>query len=283
MNDGRGIINYDGHGMEYGWIWYTIPYQYFTNDHVDMLTNDNMLPFIFDVACKNGKFDYEQDKDALYPECFAEAWMRATHNGEPTGAIGIYASYIAQSWDPPMCAQDESVDLFVNNSYYSFGALCFAGSCQMMVEYPLQEEFYDLGDGVDMFNTWHIFGDPSLRVGGAGPTSKFYINNCLDEAVARFDNVGNLILAGTLEENSTHSATAHDEFRIQDSNGADVAIIDAVDEVMYIDGEKYEGQEELSPPTNSFIIKNKNGDAVAYIDVSGDLYLKGKLYDEWSP
>ena len=146
-NAGRGIINYCGHGSTYAWSTTG-----FSTTNVNALTNDNMLPFIVSVACVNGQF-------AGYT-CFAEAWLRATHNGEPTGAIGIYASSVNQDWAPPMAAQDETVDLLVDEAYFSFGALCFAGSCQMMDEYG--------SSGVAMFNTWHVFGDPSVRVFGVG-------------------------------------------------------------------------------------------------------------------
>ena len=145
LNVGRGIINYCGHGSSSSWGTTG-----FSITDVDALINDNMLPFIFSIACVNGEFEGKT--------CFAEAWLRATNGTEPTGAIGIYAASINQSWSPPMSAQDEFVDRLVAESYHSFGALCFAASCLMMDEY---------GDaGVDMFNTWHIFGDPSVRVFG---------------------------------------------------------------------------------------------------------------------
>ena len=145
VNAGRGIINYCGHGSTYSWST-----SGFSVSHVDALVNDNMLPFITSVACVNGQF-------AGYT-CFAEAWLRATHNGEPSGAIGMYASSVNQSWAPPMAAQDETVDLLCAEAYFSFGALCFAGSCQMMDEYGY--------DGIEMFDTWHVFGDPSVCVVG---------------------------------------------------------------------------------------------------------------------
>ncbi|HUU83527.1 MAG TPA: C25 family cysteine peptidase [Phycisphaerae bacterium] len=148
VNAGRGLINYCGHGSTTSWGTTG-----FSNTNVNALVNDNMLPFIFSVACVNGQFDGYT--------CFGEAWLRATHNGEPTGAIGIYASSINQSWAPPMCAQDESVDLLVAEAYASFGALCFAGSCQMIDEYG--------SGGESMYNTWHVFGDPSVRVAYLGP------------------------------------------------------------------------------------------------------------------
>ncbi len=71
--------------------------------------------------------------------CFAEAWLRATNGGEPTGAIGTYMSSINQSWDPPMDAQDEIADLLVGTSAEActrtFGGICFNGCGHMMDEY----------------------------------------------------------------------------------------------------------------------------------------------------
>ncbi len=143
VNAGRGLINYVGHGSTTAWSTTG-----FSVSNINALTNNNMLPFIFDVACVNGNFNGST--------CFAEAWLRATNGAEPTGAIGIYASSINQSWASPMCGQDECNDLLVAETYVSFGALCFGGACQMMDEYG--------SDGIDMFNTWHVFGDPSLQV-----------------------------------------------------------------------------------------------------------------------
>jgi hypothetical protein len=112
-----------------------------------------MLPFICSVACNNGQFDD-------YDTCFAEAWLRATNNGEPTGAIGVFASTQSQSWDPPMDAEDEIVDILIetyeNNRRTSYGALCFEGTMHMMDEY---------GSGCyDETDSWTVFGDPSLQV-----------------------------------------------------------------------------------------------------------------------
>lgn len=143
LNGGRGLINYTGHGHTMGWATTG-----FDSGDVNILTNDNMLPFIWSVACLNGNFDDNN--------CFAEAWMRATNGGEPTGAIGTYMSSINQDWDEPMDAQDEMVDLLVAGAKRTFGGLSFNGSCHMLDEYGLAAE--------NDFLAWHLFGDPSLRV-----------------------------------------------------------------------------------------------------------------------
>ncbi len=143
INEGRGIATYCGHGSSYSWGSSS-----FSTSNVNNLTNDYMLPFIISVACVNGEFD------SYYP-CFAEAWLRATHNGNPSGAVAFYGSSVNQSWDPPMAAQDECIDLLVADDKQTFGGICFNGSCLMMDEYGSYS-------GADMFNTWHVFGDPSL-------------------------------------------------------------------------------------------------------------------------
>jgi hypothetical protein len=143
VNDGRSIINYCGHGSTNAWSTTG-----FSSSHIAQLTNYDKLPWIISVACVNGAFQYSG--------CFAESWMRATRDGYPTGAVGIYASTVNMSWAPPMAAQDESVDLLVAEQKRTFGALCFSGSCQMMDEYG--------SGGVSEFKNWHVFGDPSLRV-----------------------------------------------------------------------------------------------------------------------
>ncbi len=143
LNEGRSIINYCGHGALTSWS--TTGY---SNTHVNALTNDNMLPFITSVACNTGEFQSGT--------CFGEAWMRATNGGEPTGAVGFYGSTISMSWAPPMCAQDEIIDLMAAGEKRSFGALCVNGSCQMVDEYN--------SSGENEMKFWTIFGDPSLRV-----------------------------------------------------------------------------------------------------------------------
>ena len=154
LNDGRGIANYCGHGSPTSW-----GSSGFSNTDVNELQNDNMLPFICSVACNNGQFN---DYDA----CFAEAWLRATNNSEPTGAIGIFASSQSQSWDPPMDAEDEIIDILIeaysDNIRHSYGALCSQGTMHMMDEY---------GSGCyDETDAWTVFGDPSLQVRTDTPT-----------------------------------------------------------------------------------------------------------------
>jgi len=144
VNNGRGFINYVGHGADTYWVTTN-----FNNTNALALTNGNKVPFIMDVACVNGNF--------VSQTCFAEAWMRNANGG----AVGIYASSINQYWAPPMRAQDEVTDLLIAETHTTLGGLYYNGSCKMMDVYG--------SDGVAMFKTWNIFGDASLQIRSKTP------------------------------------------------------------------------------------------------------------------
>ncbi|MBH49296.1 MAG: hypothetical protein CMG69_00875 [Candidatus Marinimicrobia bacterium] len=155
INDGRGIINYTGHGSTTSWGNGAS----LDNNQINNLTNDDMLPHVISVGCVNGAFENTT--------CFGETWLRATNNstGNPTGAVAFYASTVNQYWNEPMRAQDHAMDLLVGYNYsnnqplnkkYTIGGLWYNGSCNMMDVYG--------NSGIDMFLTWIIFGDVSLDV-----------------------------------------------------------------------------------------------------------------------
>lgn len=158
VNNGVRTIQYTGHGWTGGWG----NGGGFDNNNVNALTNVGELPFVVSVACNVGEFDSGT--------CFCEAWMRATHNGQPTGAIAHYGSTVSQSWDPPMYGQGNhghsgkyaAIERFCLEMNWSIGAQWFGGSCIMMDIVGTA--------GRDEFRAWTCFGDPSLRTyGAAGP------------------------------------------------------------------------------------------------------------------
>lgn len=152
INQGAGIINYTGHGWEEGWAT-----SGFNNNDINGLQNEGKLPFIWSVACVNGDFANRT--------CFGERWMRATRNGQATGAIGAFMSSVNQYWNPPMAAQDEMVRLLTDANPFTakrtYGGLSVNGCMKM-------NDIYGQA-GADMTETWHIFGDPSLQVRTASP------------------------------------------------------------------------------------------------------------------
>ncbi|TVQ06515.1 MAG: T9SS C-terminal target domain-containing protein [Bacteroidetes bacterium] len=157
FNEGIGIVNFCNHGSVTGWSVAN-----YSISHVNQLTNINMLPFIWSVACVNGNF--------VNNFCFAEAWMRATHEGQPTGAIGTMMSTINQLWQPPMTGQDEMVTLLaemsifpnVNTFQRTFGGLSINGSMAMIPAHGTA--------GINTHQTWILFGDPTLKVRTEAPS-----------------------------------------------------------------------------------------------------------------
>ena len=158
INSGAGIVNYANHGQETAWGANSSGYVYYANSHVNALTNENKLPFIFSVACLVGKYDHSSD-------CFAEAWMNATNNNNPTGAVGTLMSYISQPWIPPMWAQDECIDILVGNSStstsqkYTFGGICINGLMGIFDHYATTDKA-----SIGTYQAWIVYGDPSLMV-----------------------------------------------------------------------------------------------------------------------
>ncbi len=151
INSGVGIINYCNHGAET--MWGVASYSV---SHVNALTNENKLPFIWSVACLVGKYDHNSD-------CFAEAWMNATNNSNPTGAIGTLMSYISQPWIPPMWAQDECIDILVesysSNIKHTWGGASINGLMGIFDHYSTSEQ-----QAVGTYQAWILYGDPSLML-----------------------------------------------------------------------------------------------------------------------
>jgi PKD repeat protein len=148
INAGSGTIFYCGHGSVTQ--WYTSTWQYTSTNVNNDLVNEYELPFIYSVACVVGNFKNYT--------CFCETWLRATNNGNPTGAVAHAGSTINQSWNPPMDAQDEMADILVSTSgpKRTFGGTFVNGLFKMI-------DINGSG-GETMADTWTIFGDPSVQL-----------------------------------------------------------------------------------------------------------------------
>ena len=92
VNEGAFWLQHRDHGLETGWGEPAV-----RNSHVYQMNNVGKLPFVMSINCLTGKFNYNQD-------CFCEAWMRRTYNGENAGAVGV------------LCPTETSYS-FVNDAY----------------------------------------------------------------------------------------------------------------------------------------------------------------------
>jgi len=159
FNDGVSMVNFTNHGTMTSWSVgnYNI-------SNVNALQNAGKLPFIYSVACNNGEFNSGT--------CFAEAWMRATQGGQPTGAVATFMATVSLGWQPGMTAQDEFVDICLDTTHTAVGGFNYGlpglkmrtiagamlnGSQKMMMRHGTTGEPY-----AD-FLSWHVFGDPTLN------------------------------------------------------------------------------------------------------------------------
>ena len=92
VNQGSFWLQHRDHGEEHGWGEPAVK-----NSHVAQMNNVGKLPFVMSINCLTGKYNYSDD-------CFAEAWMRRTYNGQNAGAVGI------------LCPTETSYS-FVNDTY----------------------------------------------------------------------------------------------------------------------------------------------------------------------
>ncbi|MCB0514944.1 MAG: C25 family cysteine peptidase [Chitinophagales bacterium] len=193
---GIGAMLYTGHGSEQGCATSGL-----SSGNIENLDNAGRLPFFWSVACVNGDF--------VGKTCFAESWLRATHDGEPSGAIATLMSTVNQSWSPPMCGQDEMVDILIEsyeeNKVRSFAAISYNGCMKMNDEYG--------AGGDEMTDTWTCFGDPSFMVRTATPTpltvnhnpsvfignDSFSLNCDTEGALAVLSMDGTIIATATVE------------------------------------------------------------------------------------
>ncbi len=159
INNGISIINFCNHGSDTGWSVAN-----YNSTHVNQLINVGKLPFIWSVACVNGNF--------VSITCFAETWMRATSNGQPSGAISTMMSTVNQPWQPPMTGQDEMVTILAgkrDHSKRTFGGLSINGSMKMIGSHG--------SSGILTHDTWTLFGDPTLMVRTDIPTAMTVTHN----------------------------------------------------------------------------------------------------------
>jgi len=159
INAGVSNINYIGHGNASGWG----SGGGFYRSNIAALTNYTMLPHVITVGCQVGNFNGRT--------CFSEDALTAGTPESPTGFIVTLAPTIDQTWIPPCVGQEGAVNLLAHYEASTAGSIYFNGCCYMIEQYG--------GDtselGVEIAQTWHIFGDPSIELRTNIP-KKFKVN-----------------------------------------------------------------------------------------------------------
>lgn len=118
VNLGTSLGFYIGHGSDTAWV----SSGFSVSDVNSRLTNGDMLPVVWDVACVNGTYHRTGG------DCFAEAWMKKSGGG----AVSFEAATTNESWVPPCIAQAGVVDTIVDRSATTTGAQHVAGKIALM-------------------------------------------------------------------------------------------------------------------------------------------------------
>jgi hypothetical protein len=162
FNSGVSIANYCNHGSMTAWtLTGGVTY---SNTNVNALQNAGKLPFIYSVACNNGEFNSGT--------CFAEAWMRATQNNQPTGAIATFMAIKSLCWQPPMTAQDEFVNICLDlpspygtvqpGTKRTIAGAYLNSSQKMLLVYGVNNAC-GANENLRDYLSWTVFGDPTLN------------------------------------------------------------------------------------------------------------------------
>ncbi len=115
VNEGRSLGLYIGHGWSGGWVTTG-----FDTTDAHNLTNSEMLPTIWSVACNNGEFTLN--------ECFGEAWLRS----DAGGAVSFEGGTTTESWVPPCDAQRGIVDAVRLETAFTTGGQHMTGKQVVM-------------------------------------------------------------------------------------------------------------------------------------------------------
>lgn len=139
MREGRGLINYGGHGSTSSWAGPAVG-----EDEVARLDHPDALPMVISNACITG--DFTQNS-------FAEIWLKAPH-----GAVAFWGSMDSTYWDEDDILQRRLYDFLFRDKITEFST--FAGKSLAEVW-----RFYGgAGRSKYYFETYLNFGDPSLNV-----------------------------------------------------------------------------------------------------------------------
>jgi hypothetical protein len=118
VSDGRSLGLYIGHGSTTSWSTTG-----FNVNDVHALTNGDLLPTIWSVACVNGNF--------RSTECFAESWLLE----ESGGAVSFEGATTNEDWVPPCIAQRGIVDAIRQETAFTTGAQHMAGKAAIQTTY----------------------------------------------------------------------------------------------------------------------------------------------------
>lgn len=147
INDGRGLVNYRGHGSVTGWhSGWCYDYDEFNADEISSLTNTTKTPVIFSIACSNGTINSSS-------VCLLENFTRGT-NGSVAFLGATRASYTIENHT----LDKELYNHIYDDGFYNIGDVLVQANIQTMTTHS--------NNSSSIHNTkiylWG--GDPSLEI-----------------------------------------------------------------------------------------------------------------------
>jgi len=258
---------------------------------VDDLIN-NKYCFIYSQGCYPGSFDnwhysYPESEDPPAP-AYPGGYTMSDSIGEHfvTSAHGAFAVIMNSRFGWYMRGSTNGATQRFDRQFWDaiFGeGITEIGKAHQDSKQDTEGLFFISGTTKWSYYALNLLGDPEVEIWTG---REFCVKNDADERVAWFDTFGNLFLKGSLaiEVDPLEEDPDHDEFRVQDSDGYDVAIIDTTNGNMRIKGTlKLDSQGNWVAPTDgddNFRIQDSSGYDVAYISKTGDLYLIGGLSEQ---
>ncbi|MDP6600441.1 MAG: hypothetical protein QF798_03335 [Candidatus Woesearchaeota archaeon] len=108
---------------------------------------------------------------------------------------------------------------------------------------------------------------------------RFEIRDSEDNKLAVFDSFGNLEIKGNLTQDILAD---ENDFIIKNIDDSLNLVVTNPEGNLQIRGSLNKNEGVLNPGPNSFVIKNKNGEVVAYVNSTGSLFLSGALAESVS-
>ncbi len=164
LKSGVGFVSYSGHGLENNWTTTGL-----SSYDIQDLENLGKLPFVISVGCYNGDFGYS------FGDSLAESWLKAGTRNQPIGAIAVFASSTEQSWITPTVGQETVFEEIAQETNHTIGSIFTSGSIAILED--------DSNTAEQTFQSWHIFGDSTLKIRTRKPTS--ISHNAYDQSITK--------------------------------------------------------------------------------------------------
>ncbi len=153
INDGRGLVNYRGHGSVTGWHGgWCYDYNEFNAGEISSLTNTKETPVIFSIACSNGTINSSS-------VCLLENFTRGTN-----GAVAFLGATRESYTRENHTLDKELYSHIYDDGFYNIGDVLIQANIQTMTTHS--------NNSSSIHNTkiylWG--GDPSLEIWTDTPT-----------------------------------------------------------------------------------------------------------------